>query len=226
MTFHRATAYHEAGHVVACCRLLHGIHYARACLASSNGSERVRVRSLGCTLTLSLRQQTPDDFLFTAGVVEPRRPFNKHVRKVPLAKYEPDENRRRVFMNGFSDIMMSLAGPFAEARYTRRKAATVMLTNGIGDVQDANAVATFLAGDDKTVAQDILNHATERAQVLVRRDWQKIVAVAEKLASKGVIQGDDALLQDIEQIDFKRLRLLRGTRLKHLPAETRRSNSA
>lgn len=180
--FSRVTAYHEAGHVVACCRLLHGIHSARVFSKTRGRIVDRRGRVVRGAY----------------GTTEPCGCFNTHLHGLTLAKLEPEEGRRAVYTGGFRHIIMTLAGGIAEARYTRRHTDKIMRTSAREDIDDVTDVGMFLAGGDEAELRDIVGAATQVARVLVSRDWQKIVAVAEKLARVGVIEGDDALLETIE----------------------------
>ena len=178
--FHCATAYHEVGHVVGYCLLLDGIDQARVFPKGSKGLMDIDGRPIsGC-----------------GGLTEGIGAISEHHYGPAISKYPP-EWREALRKRGASDMVVQIMGPLSEARYTRASADAVMLTYGHDDMQRVDDIAAWLAADD-VAARVLRNDAWETATQLVPAHWQKIVAVAEKLASVGVIQGDDALLETIE----------------------------
>ena len=180
----RTVAYHEAGHIVAACRLLRGIKEAAL---GHHKSSKVEA----------------------AGFVIFRGAFSHHEggkRAIPV------KAPARLAEHGFRDIVVKLAGPMAHARLTKKGFDNVLDVWGRVDREQARTVAChittgicyasflgnriLLLSDE---AQAVMERANVYARELVRDDWSLIEAVAKKLMASS-LKHNDALLARIERI--------------------------
>lgn len=177
--FRKNVAYHEAGHAVAACRLLFGFHYAKVLPRGQSTHVDRRGRERVCSGTVDCGSF--DVPLFYPAMSELR-----------------DEQRAPIFDQGFRHMIVDLAGPYSEARYSKQGSFTVALIGGGGDWKNAKRTAAYLAGEN---AGELLKLADRWAGRLVRENWSSVRAVAEKLSAVGEILIDDDTVAGIERVD-------------------------
>jgi hypothetical protein len=95
-------------------------------------------------------------------------------------------------------MVVCFAGPYAQARYTRRSAFETVFVGGKQDYRNAELVARCAFGDDH---QAHMERATEAAREFVRRPdvWAQITTVANILSVKGYMKGTHPELVRIQR---------------------------
>lgn len=89
------------------------------------------------------------------------------------------------------DMLVSLAGPAAEAKHSRYGLDWVLSTSGFHDEQYAFDLLGShpCAGTDEWA--EPFDTATCRARALVRRYWPAVLALADLLQERGHVEGED-----------------------------------
>jgi hypothetical protein len=187
----RTVAIHEAGHVVAACRLLRGITEA-----GLGGHKRKARTAAGYTIL--------------------RGGFRHHEKPKKIAA----KDRARLAEHGFRAIVVSFAGPMAHARHSRKDFDAVLETYGGNDHELIKRIASHVHGCEvwqhaggfnlfgkspcifhlSGEAKALIARATDYTRQLVTDDWHLIERVAAKLLKAGRIERDDPLLAKIPRI--------------------------
>jgi len=102
-----------------------------------------------------------------------------------------DEAIRNRMRNAMEiQLIHTLAGPIAEARHSRKSLKVIMFLGGWGDYNFANKCAKEFATTSKN---DFLHTAEKRVRAIFKEPgiWPAVLAVAMKLQSKRVLNGDE-----------------------------------
>jgi hypothetical protein len=197
----RMTAFHEAGHAVASWAMQRELGQHRC--------QFVRVFIRRPEDTMSPYMDYLGREVWGVGMVDgPSHydPMGTHIPTFPLHRLDPEtdmvvpvddiEQKRWVGMRRRhmeAEVIALIAGPVAEARYTRQSQAWVMTFAGRHDYDMARmAAADFTSGED---LKNLIDTLWDRAAALIRRRdvWRAIGALAEELLEHWEIDGDQAI---------------------------------
>jgi hypothetical protein len=92
-----------------------------------------------------------------------------------------------------------MAGSYAEAKHRKQSVVAIGLTYGRGDFDESDTIAKFIEPDPEGLSQ--LHGRTEGIVKRFLREpdvWALIQTVAEVLSRDGTIDGEHALLRDID----------------------------
>jgi hypothetical protein len=200
----RTVAIHEAGHIVAACRLLRGITEA-----GLGGHKKVGT--------------VADYAILRGGYRHHEWRAGKEVRTRVTGK-----NRARLAEHAFRAIVVSFAGPMAHARHTHRSFDAVLETYGTNDHEQIKGIACHVHGGEvwefiggfnlfgkssrqfrlSDDANAVVARGADYTRQLVADDWRLIERIGTKLLRAGRIEHDDPLLAKIPRITgplFRRL---------------------
>src|ERR1700730_4654255 len=81
---------------------------------------------------------------------------------------------------GFRNMVMLLAGPYAQARATKKNITNVMSTGGIRDLREVESSAFFIS-DNLEDYLDSINRADKVAAGVMREHWTAVSAIANAI---------------------------------------------
>jgi len=98
------------------------------------------------------------------------------------------DDRQALRKEGFSDIVISLAGCAAERRHRKKSIAAAIADYGQNDYEKALAVAEFIAKDDED-QDSLIKFSLKEAQRFVRMPviWEAINSLADLIQKRGRI---------------------------------------
>jgi hypothetical protein len=176
------TAVHEAAHAVAACRYRRRFHSVHVGMGVPILDRRGRsIEAMG---------------LCDGGSFDDHRLWS-HISESPLAGVA---SLRRE--EGFRNMVLTLAGPVAEARHKRQSLASIYLGYGRDDFDEAQAVAKFLAFD--AADEEALFQAAEvEAKRCVSLYRKAIADLADALIERGTVEFGDqpASVRAVQRIE-------------------------
>lgn len=167
------TAYHEAGHAVAACRLLPCPRRPLVLPKEQNSHTDAEKPELACS----------------GAVYALDAPF-WYLAKPPMM----DAVRMGLFDQGFRHIVADRAGVHAETKHSGQDAP--LAAGGCWDA--ARLTAEYMAGEKSA---DLLELADRWAGKLIHDSWSNVEAIAEKLSALGEVSVNDKVFAGIKRID-------------------------
>ena len=184
----RATAIHEAGHIVAAKRYLLGYY-------------EIIVRPDGGPI-IDGRGRKSYDLGMMDGPAFDYDVMEKEKDHIPKWNFGDDHADMVFKINelGFRHLVTTQAGPIAEARHSRRSIAAIALGPGYGDFRQSKSIIDFLSrseADEDRLWRD----SAKAAAKIIRAEWQTVLAVADAIRAGERVGSDHPAMAHISYLE-------------------------
>jgi hypothetical protein len=171
-TVPRVTAIHEAGHVIGYWYVGQYVHAAHVQDVASRRANAVFVDRRG--------RQVRAHGLTEGG--------NYSTNALLLSTVEafPEELKGGMYQGAQRDIIANLAGPIAEAKFSKQSLLSVLLSGGSDDWEQSVTMANKLPEGRRA-----LDEAEAIARRIIGRYWGTVHAIADVLQSRHTVEDED-----------------------------------
>jgi hypothetical protein len=171
-TIPRVTAIHEAGHVI-------GYWYVGQYVRAAHVQDTANLKA-GAVFVDGRGRQVRGHGLTEGG--------NYATNTLLLAPIEafPEESKDGIYQGARRDIIANLAGPIAEAKFSKQSLFSVLLSGGAEDWGQSEAIA-----DKLPEGRRVLDEAEAIARRIIGRYWETVHAIADALQSRRTVEMED-----------------------------------